>query len=170
MSDVSRRVTALLYSVSGAAGPLGSTDDDDAARAEMLAGDPPAVADAILRALEADLPATVHREDLEAEAADLLAELADDAHVLQRILEGFAAPATRPSALDAVALSAAEAAAPLLHELVIDETFTDWSDRDVVKLVSALGSLRSPAAADAIRMMRRRDRWSSAVQRELDRH
>jgi hypothetical protein len=75
--------------------------------------------------------------------------------------------ATRTASLDAIALSGEQAAGSRLAAVVQAGDYDQWSDREVVKLVSALGSVGGPQTRAAIDAISRRRAWSSAVKREL---
>jgi hypothetical protein len=132
-----------------------------------VAGEPAAAAERLLRALRLPPPAGVEITDVQIEAADLLAHLIDSPGVSERVLAALASPDTRAAALDAIALSAHRAAAPQLAAVVGANGYAKWSDRELVKLASALGSAGGPAARDAIAMMQSRGGWSDDVGREL---
>jgi hypothetical protein len=143
-------------------------EDDELERHKLLAGDPPVAAARILDALHlGPLPAGVAITDLQAEAADLLSELAADPRVMVLLVDAIGVTPTRTASLDAIALSGEQAAASPLAVVVRSGDYDRWSEREVIKLVSALGSVGGPQSRAAIDAISRRRAWSSAVEREL---
>jgi len=161
----------LLWSLAGPRGPMRSAAEDDRQRQALLAGDPVVAARRLLEALRSSTPpAPVRLEDVEIEAADLLSELlrAPGAEVLTLLDHALAEPATRTVALDAFALSAETRAGPRLAALVDRGEYADWSDRELIKLASALGCVQGDHARRAIANLNAHGGWPKNVQDEMD--
>jgi hypothetical protein len=112
----------------------------------------------------------VKLENMQTEAADLLSELllASGSEVFDRLIVALEDPATRATALDAFALSAEKRAGSRLADLVDLHRYKDWTDRELMKLASALGSIESDETRRAIAILNARGGWSRDVQSELD--
>ena len=171
MTDGTSRTERLLWSLSGPPGPMRSDADDERERQALLGGDPDVAASRLLDVLRRSTPpADVKLEDMQTEAADLLSELllAPGSGVHERLIAALEHPATRATALDAFALSAEGRAGSRLVDLVDLHQYKGWSDRELMKLASALGSIASDETRRAIGILNARGGWSSDVQNELD--
>jgi hypothetical protein len=158
----------LLTILAGPVGPLGTEAERERLRRQLLAGDPLAAAERVLDALKAPSPADAgtSREGIEGEASDLLADLADSEGVAFRLTKSLDNPATRAAVLDALALNPrADALAPLAS-VVEAAGYDDWSERELIKLASALGS-QGKAARPAVLLLQEAREWPPAVEREL---
>ena len=161
----------MLWSLAGPQGPMRSDAETERTRRVLVSGDPQLATSRLLDALRAGAPpADVTPEDLSIEAAELFSELlrAPGDDVLNLLLGALEDPPTRTAALDAIALSADQRAARPLAELVRRHSYEDWSERELVKLASALGSLSGAEARGAIAALAAHGGWPSVVQNEID--
>jgi hypothetical protein len=163
MTEGTSRTESLLWSLSGPPGPMRSEADDERERQALLAGDPDVAASRLLDVLRRSTPpADVKLENMQTEAADLLSELllASGSEVFERLIAALEDPATRATALDAFALSAEERAGSRLADLVDLHRYKDWTDRELMKLASALGSIESDETRRAFAILNARGGWS----------
>src|SRR5690348_7002473 len=112
------QAAALLAELAGPRGPMATDEQADRPRRQLLHG-PPAAAARVILAAVAGRPALppaipVTWDDVNHEAADLLSELAGEPDVPPLLTAALGDPATRPVALEALALAADPATAPAL--------------------------------------------------------
>ncbi|PTL84915.1 hypothetical protein [Vitiosangium sp. GDMCC 1.1324] len=164
-------LTERLIDLAGPLGPLGTDEERDKIRQELLGGAPITTAAAILDAVAAqpELPVNVSREDFEFAATELLAELGEQPGVVDHLLRRWGEPPIRVAILDALALLAARTAAPALAALARAQIpHASLDTRELVSLVSALGCVGGEKALAAVEELRARGNWPAEVSRELE--
>jgi hypothetical protein len=163
------RVAALLWSLAGPRGPMRPADEEERQRAELLQGNPVDAASALLHALRTSSPPPgVDIADAEGAAADLLSDLAADPAVVDLLIDALGASQTRAAALDALGLSGERAAEGPLAALIESRGYEGWTEREIVKLVSAVGMVAGPEARTALDTLAGRGPWPDVVEREIE--
>jgi hypothetical protein len=163
------RVAELLWSLAGPRGAMRPTSEEERQRAELRRGDPVDAARALLDALRTSFPPpTLDVAAVEGEAADLLSDLASDPGVVILLIGALGTSETRAAALDALGLSGEHAAGAPLAALVESRGYDGWTEREIVKLASALGMISGPEARSAVDMLAEHGPWPDRIEREIE--
>lgn len=161
-------VATLLGKLAGFRGPMTPVDEEERLHSELLSGDPVEASRALLHVLGTWAPVPgVDIADVEAVAAGLLSDLAVVPAVVGRLIDALGQHSTRAVALDALGLSGERRASGPLAEVVLSRGYRGWTEREMVKLASALGMIAGPEALSAIETLAERGPWPELIKREI---
>jgi hypothetical protein len=153
-------------------GPMGTNEERDRLYQELLnCREPIAVAATILDIVESkpELPSNISREDFEGTAIDLLVELGEEPGVEDYLVQKLRNSVLLAVLLDTLALRSTQSAGPKLVALALSQvTCQTLEQRELVKLVSALGCIGGLEAYEALKVLEERDEWPPEVARELE--
>jgi hypothetical protein len=159
-----------LIKLAGPLGPFGSPEENERLRTALKAGDPLAAAQRVLGAVTSQplLPSHVERRAVELEAAELLNDLVSDPRVRLELERALTDKASRPVALDAIALSTDPRFGPALAALARTELERpNLSESELIRLASAMGAVAGDQFLALLQQMRAKP-YPAGVIREIE--
>ena len=152
-------------------GPMGTEEERDKLSQELLnCKEPIEVAAMILDAVESkfELPSNILREDFEGTVIDLLVKLGEKPGVEDYLIKKLQYPALLTILLDTLSLRATQSAGPKLAALARAQiTCQTLELEELVKLISALGSIGGQESLEALWALNERGGWPPEVAHEI---
>lgn len=153
-------------------GPLGPLVDDaelTARKRDLIRGDPVVATEALLEALRRpSFPPWVSPRDAADAVVEVLEQLASHRDVTTMLLDAVESPTTRYATLGALGNVRQEWAAHELATRIERGDLTDWTEDDLLYLVSAFGEMPGPGARRGLDIVAQRAPMTPELARELD--